>query len=228
MSNKAGARVEHALPALVEQVDDRKYRVRSWLKYNKSAAEIRELREERVQYGRRGGLSSGEKRAQRGKQTGSSLLDESEASPEASETETDRKTEKKEESDPTPETETISLKVDTADPRFGEVCRLYGQRVADRAAHVHDRDKYIQAVEENFLLEHGNETRQLLADHPSESAEEIVDRLERVGDSVQRRRSYRDPNVERDRARRVVNEVAAAMEAANDLTYRPTSEKSFL
>jgi len=71
--------------ALVAQLDDRSYRISAWLKHNKSAAEIREIRGKRAKAGQAGGKASADNRAEQAKQNPCNLLGECQATVEASE-----------------------------------------------------------------------------------------------------------------------------------------------
>jgi hypothetical protein len=165
----------------VEQLDDRRYRITAWLKHNKPAAEIKRIRGERAKAGQKGGQASAEERAAQGKQTPSNLLDECEASSQASETETETETEATSESTTTTTPDLIPANNSRADdPRFDVVCRLFAKRATNKAVRINTtRERYEQGALKTIVAERGDEIRALLRDRPSASAETIVDLFER-------------------------------------------------
>jgi hypothetical protein len=193
----------------VEQLDDRRYRITAWLEHNKPAAEIRRIRGERAKAGRKGGLATADEKADQGEQNASNLLDECEASSQASETETE--TESKTESKTTTTTATPpdpgtadDSQVD--DVRFDVVCRHLASRAADRAPNITStRAVYEKGALKNLIAERGDEIRALLKQRPSASAETIVDLLAHgVAPPVGR---GRDPEANRHTIDRVIGEL---------------------
>jgi hypothetical protein len=71
-----GELVKHEL---LVQEDDRTFAICAWLRWNKSAAELEQLREKKAEAGQRGGQKSGERRAQQAEAQRSTLLHHDEA-----------------------------------------------------------------------------------------------------------------------------------------------------
>jgi hypothetical protein len=153
----------------VEQLDDRRYRITAWLKHNKPAAEIQRIRGERAKAGQKGGQASAEERAAQGKQTPSNLLDTCEANSQASETTTESKSESKSES------------TTTTTDRLSSVRRRYIENALSSAqdrGNIETSDgRYRRGIEKAFDLEKADRARQLLAQYPYLSDEQIVDEL---------------------------------------------------
>jgi len=160
---------------LWRELDSNRFVVCGYLRWNESAVEREERRNELARRGAKGGRAGRARPEIRADGLADGLAG-AEADPLAHDTDTD--TDAENDTDTTG-TGANGAAANEEDPRLTEVVGIYARRAAEHNGGVKSPARYVEAVKRRLLDERGVEVRRLLAERPSARAEQLVDILEK-------------------------------------------------